>query len=76
VNEGCFTLSRRKATGEELYLEEEAGGTATELDQLVERGALALLRLDLAILLRVREKRHYVLHQMAIPAPRTNASHE
>ena len=58
---------------EELYLEEEAAGAAPELEQLVQRAALALLRLDLAVLLRVREQRQHVLHQMPIP---TRSTHE
>lgn len=61
---------------EELYFEEEAARTAPELEQFVERGALALLGLDLAVLLRVREQGHHVLHQMPIPAPSTNVSME
>jgi hypothetical protein len=42
---------------EEPYLEEETTGAAPELEHLVESVPLALLRLDLAVLLRVREHR-------------------
>ena len=57
---------------EQLYLEEEAAGAAPELEQLVKRAPLALLGLDLAVLLRVREQRQHVLHQMPIPTPSTH----
>jgi hypothetical protein len=60
----------------EVYLEEEAAGAAPELEQLVQRVSLTLLRLDLAVLFGVREQRQNVLHQMPVPARSTHASTE
>jgi hypothetical protein len=73
VNANKILTVRGGSRVEDLYLEEKAAGAAPELKELVQRVPLALLRLDLAVLLRMREQRQHVLHQVPIPTPSTHA---